>query len=131
MANTFGIAHRAMKDTKLCGYDVPKDCMVVAMSSGMLNDSKVIRNPYSFDPENFLDSHGKLSVPDKFLPFGFGKHRCIGESLAKSNLFILFTTIIQNFYLEIPPGHGIPSDFPVDGATANVQDYLAVIIPRK
>lgn len=24
MGHTFGIPHRALKDTKLCGYDIPK-----------------------------------------------------------------------------------------------------------
>lgn len=130
MRNTFGIAHRASRDTKLSGYDIPQDTMVVAAFSGMLNDSNIIRDPDNFDPENFLDHEGKLSIPDKFFPFGLGKHRCIGESLAKTNLFMLCTTILQNFYLAIPSGHDLPSDIPVDGATANVQDYLAVIIPR-
>lgn len=130
MGNTFGIAHRALKDSQLCGYDVPKDTMVVAMSSALLNDPNVIKNPLQFDPENFLDENGRLSVPEKFFPFGLGKHRCIGESLAKSNLFILCTTMLQNFFFELPPGHDLPSDFPVDGATPSVQDYLAVIVPR-
>lgn len=130
MVNTFGIAHRALRDTKLCGFDIPEDTMVLPMLSGMLNDSRIIKNPEEFDPGNFLDEQGKLVVPDNFHPFGLGKHRCIGESMAKCNLFLLCTTILQNFYLEIPPGQGIPSDFPVDGATASVQDYSAVFVPR-
>ena len=131
MSFTFGIAHRCLKDTKLSGYDIPKDTMVVAMFSGMMTDSKIFKNPLTFDPENFLDENGNLSIPDKYFPFGLGKHRCIGEMLAKCNLFMLCTTLLQNFYFEVPLGHDLPSDFPVDGATPSVQDYEALVILRK
>lgn len=63
MSYTFGIAHRALKDTKLSGYDIPKDTMVVAMFSGIMNDPKNIKNPFTFDPNNFLNENGKLSIP--------------------------------------------------------------------
>lgn len=130
MSYTFGIAHRCLRDTKLRGHDIPKDTMVVAMFSGMMNDPKIIKNPTKFDPENFLDENGKFCMPDKHFPFALGKHRCIGETLARSNLFVLCTTLLQNFYFDIPLGHEIPTDFPVDGATPSVQDYTALIIPR-
>lgn len=130
MSYTFGIAHRALKDTKLSGYDIPKDTMVVAMFSGIMNDPKNIKNPFTFDPNNFLNENGKLSIPEKYFPFALGRHRCIGETLAKSNLFMMCTTILQNFILEVPLGHPIPSDIPVDGATPNVANYEALIIQR-
>lgn len=130
MRYTFGIAHRAIKDTKLCGYDIPKDTMVIGMSSGMLTDEKYIKNPYAFDPENFLDENCKLTIPEKHFPFGVGKHRCIGEMLAKGNIFLLCTSLLQNFSLEIPHGHEIPSTIPIDGATPTVQDYSALIVAR-
>lgn len=130
MGNTFGIAHRALRDTKLSGYNIPKDTMVVAMFSGMMNDGNIIKNPHKFDPENFLDENGKIIIPDKHYPFALGKHKCIGEMLAKSNLFMLCTTLLQNFYFDVPVGHDLPSDVPIDGATPSVQDYLALIIPR-
>lgn len=130
MGHTFGIAHRCLKDTKLSGYDIPKDTMVVAMFSGMCKDPKVIKNPSQFDPQNFLDSNGKFVMPEKHFPFALGKHRCIGEMLAKSNLFLLCTTLLQNFYFEVPLGHDIPSETPIDGATPSVQDYSALITPR-
>lgn len=130
MRYTFGIAHRALKDTKLSGYDIPRDTMVVAMFSGMLNDPEYLKNPMQFDPENFLDDKGKFFIPEKHFPFALGKHRCIGEMLAKSNLFLLCTTLLQNFYFGLPLGHDIPSEVPIDGATPSVQDYLSLIILR-
>lgn len=129
MSYTFGIAHRALRDTKLSGYDIPKDTMVVAMFWGMMNDDSIIKNPREFDPENFLEN-GKLTIPERYLPFALGKHRCIGEMLAKSNLFLLCTTLVQNFNFDLPAGHEMPSDAPIDGATPSVQDYHALIIPR-
>lgn len=130
MRYTCGIAHRALTDTKLCGFDIPKDTMIVASFAQNMTDARYIKNPLNFDPTNFLDEDGKLTMPTNHFPFALAKHKCIGEMLAKSNLFMLCTTILQNFYLEVPPGHGIPSDVPVDGATPNVQDYEALIILR-
>lgn len=131
MGHTFGIAHRALRDTKLSGFDIPRDTMVVAMFSGMLNDKRNIKNTENFDPENFLDENGKLSPPEKHFPFALGKHRCIGEILARSNLFLLCTTLLQNFFFEVPPGHELPSQLPIDGATPTVQKYSALVVERE
>lgn len=125
-----GIAHRCMKDTKLCGYDIPKDTMLISIFNPVHTDPKIFKNPNRFDPENFLDANGKLSIPDKFFPFGLGKHRCIGEVLAKSNLFLFCTTLVQNFYFDVPLGHKRPSEIPIEGCTPTVQDYEALIILR-
>jgi cytochrome P450 len=127
---TPGLPHRAVKDTKLCGFDIPRDTMVVPMLSSLANNEKVYKYPDEFNPENFLDQNGKLQIPDKHFPFGLGKRRCIGESLARGNLFLMCTTLLQNFYFEVPPGHDLPSDEPVEGATATVQDYEALIVLR-
>jgi len=130
MGHTFGIAHRALRDTKLSGFDIPKDTMVVSMFSGLLFDPKVYKNPSQFDPNNFLDDNGKLSVPENFYPFGLGKHRCMGDMIAKSNLFLIATTLLQNFHFQIPQGHAVPSEIPIEGATPSVQNYQALIVPR-
>lgn len=125
-----GIAHRAMKDTKLCGFDIPKNTMLISIFNPINRDPAVFKNPNTFDPENFLDANGKLSIPDKFFPFALGKHRCIGEVLAKSNLFLFCTTLIQNFYFDVPSGCEMPSDEPIEGCTPTVKDYEARITLR-
>lgn len=82
-----------------------------------------------FRPERFLKD-GKISIPDRHYPFGVGKHRCMGELMARANLFLFTTTLLQQFNFLVPPGHPIPSDIPVDGATASVQQYTALIVER-
>lgn len=129
MSNTFGIPHRAVRDTSINGFSVPKDTMVVAGFFGMTRDQNTYARPETFDPEHFLRD-GKVITFDQFAPFGVGRRRCMGEMMAKSNLFLFTTTIFQNFTIRPPPGAPIPSDDPVDGATPSVRAYTAILTPR-
>ena len=45
----------------------------------------------------------------QFVPFGFGKRICPGESLATSQVFIFFVMLIQRLKFSIPLNHPIPS----------------------
>merc|ERR1712048_408467 len=56
--------------------------------------------PEKFDPSRFLDADGNLMKHENFIPFCLGKRVCLGESLAKSELFLFFTGLLQNFKLE-------------------------------
>jgi len=85
--------------------------------------------PFTFNPERFL-VNGKLVVPEYYKPFGAGKRRCLGEILAKTNIFVLVTTFLQNFTLLVPEGHPVPSDVPIDGVTASTKEYTAIIKVR-
>ncbi|XP_058119792.1 probable cytochrome P450 303a1 [Anopheles ziemanni] len=129
MSNTFGIPHRALKDTKLCGYDIPKDTMLIGMFRGMMLDENLWENPTHYVPERFLKD-GKIHIPAQYHPFGVGKHRCMGELMAKSNLFLFLTTTLQSFDLLLPKGEPFPSDVPLDGATPSVRKYHVAIRPR-
>ena len=39
-------------------------------------------------PERFLDNEGKVKNPEYFVPFGIGKRKCPGASLARIELFM-------------------------------------------
>ena len=52
----------------------------------------------------FLDSFGKISKPEHFVPFGHGKRVCMGEPLAKAELLIFFVTLLQKLQFDAVGG---------------------------
>jgi cytochrome P450 len=45
----------------------------------------------------------------QLIPFGLGKRQCMGEQLARAELFILFVTLLQKFTFSAIPGQPMPS----------------------
>ncbi|NXR09587.1 CP2J2 protein, partial [Semnornis frantzii] len=52
--------------------------------------------PDTFNPEHFLEN-GQYRRREAFLPFSAGKRACPGEQLARTELFIFFTALLQKF----------------------------------
>nr|CAD7450965.1 unnamed protein product [Timema bartmani] len=130
MGRTFSIPHRAVKDTTLQGYNIPKDTMVICNFNGTLMNKTFWGDPENFRPERFLDEDGKVVIPDYYTPFGFGKHRCMGETLAKSNVFLFMAALLQNFTFSTPVGTMPPSTEAVDGVTPSPRPFQALVLPR-
>ncbi|XP_075686415.1 cytochrome P450 2W1-like [Rhinoderma darwinii] len=98
------IPHATSTDTYFKGYHIPKGTTVIPLLTSVLYDKRHWETPYQFNPDHFLDAEGKFVKKEAFVPFSTGRRLCLGESLAKMELFIFFTGLLQKFTFTPPRG---------------------------
>ncbi|KAM6963025.1 cytochrome P450 2J2-like [Aplochiton taeniatus] len=94
----------AVTDTTLGGYFIPKGTSVIPILTSVLFDETEWETPGIFNPGRFLDVDGKLVKREAFLPFSAGKRACLGEGLARMELFLFFVNLFQKFSLSTLDG---------------------------
>ncbi|XDV50373.1 hypothetical protein PO909_019443 [Leuciscus waleckii] len=104
------IPHVALQDSSVGEYSVQKGTRVIINLWSLHHDEKEWKNPELFDPGRFLNEEGDgLGCPSaSYLPFGAGVRVCLGEALAKMELFLFLSWILQRFTLEMPTGKPLP-----------------------
>ncbi|XP_077305197.1 cytochrome P450 2K4-like isoform X2 [Lithobates pipiens] len=98
------VSHTTPSDVYFRGYCIPKDTEVIPFLTSVLRDKTQWETPNEFNPNHFLDTNGKFVKRDAFMPFSAGRRACVGESLAKMELFLFFTGLLQAFTFYPPPG---------------------------
>uniref|UniRef100_A0A3Q2QMD0 Cytochrome P450 2K1 n=1 Tax=Fundulus heteroclitus TaxID=8078 RepID=A0A3Q2QMD0_FUNHE len=98
------VPHKTSRDVTFQGYFIKEGTTVFPLLTSVLNDESEWESPHSFNPSHFLNKEGKFIKRDAFLPFSAGRRVCLGEGLAKMELFLLFTSLLQRFRFKPPPG---------------------------
>ncbi|KAA8582901.1 hypothetical protein FQN60_015447, partial [Etheostoma spectabile] len=106
------LPHKTTQDVTFQGHFIkkarlnktPSGTTVYPLLTSVLYDESEWERPHSFYPAHFLDKDGKFVKRDAFMPFSAGRRICLGESLARMELFIFFTTLLQHFRFTPPPG---------------------------
>ncbi|KAG8550073.1 hypothetical protein GDO81_029044 [Engystomops pustulosus] len=126
-----GLPHSASQDITFQGYFIPKGTSIIPVTHSALRDKDYFKKPEEFYPEHFLDSDGNFKKNEAFIPFSIGKRNCPGGSLAKMEIFLFFTSLLQNFTFRPPPGAELDLTPQLVGATNCPKSYEICAVPRR
>lgn len=103
------LPHRAVQETSLCGYRVPKDTMVYSDTEAVHLDPECWENPKLFNPYRHIDKEGNLITNQgNFYPFGAGRRVCPGEALAKMEMYVFLSWMLHKFTFLPEEGQEAP-----------------------
>ncbi|NP_001142304.1 putative cytochrome P450 superfamily protein [Zea mays] len=110
------LPHESAADCKVGGYDVPRGTLLIVNAYAIHRDPAVWEDPGSFLPERFEDgkAEGRL-----LMPFGMGRRKCPGETLALRTVGLVLATLLQCFDWDT-----------VDGAEVDMTESGGLTMPR-
>ncbi|XP_072015409.1 cytochrome P450 2J4-like [Amphiura filiformis] len=89
-------------EVKFRGYTIPKGTHIVSNLYSVTRDPSICDEPDVFKPERFLGEDGQVKKIPEQIVFGAGKRVCLGEQLARMELFIFYTHLMHRFSFKKP-----------------------------
>uniref|UniRef100_A0A914H2L1 Unspecific monooxygenase n=1 Tax=Globodera rostochiensis TaxID=31243 RepID=A0A914H2L1_GLORO len=124
----FNLLRRLTRDVTIDGYLLKSGTAVCPQISAILMDDKIFDEPTEFRPERFLDEEGKLKRVNELIPFSIGKRQCLGESLARMELFIFVANLFKQY--EFLSGAKMPSLQRKMGAAIQCPQFTCRIVRK-
>jgi steroid 17alpha-monooxygenase/17alpha-hydroxyprogesterone aldolase len=124
--------HKTTVDTTLQGYSIPKGTTVLTNLWSLHHDPEIWDDPNEFRPRRFLNEGGNFVPPkaERFLPFLAGRRGCLGESLARIEVFLVLARLLHSFKFKNPPGSDLPSLKPITGLALMPRPFCVCAINR-
>ncbi|XP_028298244.1 cytochrome P450 17A2 [Gouania willdenowi] len=102
------IPHTAIVDSSIGGHNVRRGTRVLVNMWSINHDPQLWDKPDLFNPDRFLGNQGQRVTPSCFLPFGAGPRVCVGESLARLELHLFLSNLLQRMSFMVPDGASPP-----------------------
>ncbi len=103
------IVRDCVESDSVAGHTIKPGDTIYASVYGVHRNPRLWPNPEVFNPERFSEEN-KKHIPDyAYIPFGVGKHTCIGRYLAMPVLMLTLYKLLKNFtianqfYEELKP----------------------------
>jgi cytochrome P450 len=98
---------RAVRDVELGGHRIPAGAHVNYCSYASHRLPEVFPDPEAFVPERWSEEARSRLPRGAYVPFGGGSRTCIGMRFGKLEVKAIAARVLQNFRLELPPGHRV------------------------
>lgn len=99
----------AEREFEFKGYRVPKGSMVVISALHSHNLAQWWDEPERFDPERFSPGRAEdQRHTHSYIPFGGGKHMCIGLRFAETQIKIVIHHLVRNYRWRTEDGYEMP-----------------------
>ncbi|XP_046573178.1 cytochrome P450 2C23-like [Haliotis rubra] len=123
------LPHSVSRDVEFRGYTFPEGITVLPMLSSVLKEPDVWGDPENFRPDRFLDTAVRFQKMNEHIAFSLGHRACLGEALARMELFLFTASMIQQFEFR-PAGGMCPSLKRLPGIVTHPQQFKMKAIPR-
>ncbi|KAL6637909.1 hypothetical protein ACP70R_025481 [Stipagrostis hirtigluma subsp. patula] len=110
------LAHQSSADCRVGGYDVPRGTMLLVNAYAIHRDPAVWEAADEFRPERF---EGGAAEGRLLLPFGMGRRKCPGDTLALRTIGMELGTLLQCFDWDR-----------VDGVEVDMTESGGLTVPR-
>ena len=121
------VTRRTTAETRLGKWTLPAGTELAYCQHALHRDPELFPDPLDFDPDRWLDT-SQPPPAGAFLPFGAGKHKCIGDHFAITELITAIATIVRSFRLDLPAERTVS---PVARATVRPRTLLMTIQSRQ
>uniref|UniRef100_H2Z9F6 Uncharacterized protein n=1 Tax=Ciona savignyi TaxID=51511 RepID=H2Z9F6_CIOSA len=91
------VTHMTNEDAHISGYTIPKGTTIAPNLWAVHNDPEEWDEPNKFKPERHLDAGGNFVQLKHVIPFSVGPRHCLGEQLARMEVFIFLVSLVQKF----------------------------------
>ncbi|EFN88284.1 cytochrome P450 18a1 [Harpegnathos saltator] len=125
-----GTTHATLRDVTLGGYHIPAGSQVVPLLYAVHMNPELWDEPEAFRPERFLTAEGKVHKPECFMPFGVGRRMCLGDVLARMEIFLFFSSLMHSFDMRLPEGASLPNLRGNVGVTITPDPFKVCMIKR-
>ncbi|MGX5207229.1 cytochrome P450 [Streptomyces violaceus] len=100
------VTRRTTEETRLGEWTLPAGTELAYCQHALHRDPERFPDPHTFAPDRWTDP-AQEPPPGAFLPFGDGKHKCMGDRLALTEMVTALATMLRSVRLELSEGQVI------------------------
>lgn len=94
------------QDMEYNGIKIPAHTRIMVYLNQTHYSNEIWENPESFHPERFSENVSEhKKCPHAYMPFGGGKHFCLGFGFAEMQMKMVMSKILTHYRWELIPGY--------------------------